>query len=150
MSRDDLKRFACFSDLGEEECDAFSEACREITLERGDEVFVAGEEADGLLLLVEGRLGVEGPRGRVAEVGPGAELGALSLIVPGAREVGVTALEACRVLWLARTAFRRLAEDTPHGALRFVERVLTDLVAAVRPELARWLDATVDPPSGDE
>lgn len=146
-----LKRFACFADLTDDERDAFAGVCQELAVDAGEEVFVVGEEADGLLLVASGRLRIEGPGGALAgTVGPGAALGALSLVAPGPREASATALEPCRVFWLPRTGFRRVADDAPHAALRFLESVLADLVVLVRPGLPHFLAGAVDPAQGPE
>ena len=145
MSGFALKAFGCFADLTDGEREAFSEVCQELAVDAGEQVFVSGEEADGLLLLAAGRLRIDGRGDLSAVVGPGATLGALSLVVPGPREVSATALEPCRVFWLPRTGFRRIADDAPHAAVRFLEHVLADLVTAVRPGLPHLLAVAVDP-----
>jgi CRP-like cAMP-binding protein len=143
----ELKGFACFSDLSDEERDVFADAVNELELEAGEEIFREGDEADGLVLLVHGRLRLERrAEGLSGMIGPGAALGALSLVGAGRREVSAFADVPCRVLWLPRRAFHRVAEDSPRAAFRFIEHVLTELVAMVRPGLARLLDGAVDPP----
>lgn len=142
-----LKGFACFADLSDEEREAFAEALNELELEAGEEIFREGDEADGLVLLVQGRLRLERrAEGLSGTLGPGAALGALSLVGVGRREVSAFADVPSRVLWLPRRAFHRVVEDSPRAAFRFVEHVLTELVAMVRPGLARLLDGAVDPP----
>lgn len=146
-----LKDFPCFADLTDDERDAFAEICQELAVDAGEEVLVAGEEADGLVLLAAGRLRIESRGGEFAgTVGPGAALGALSLVAPGPREATAVATEACRVFWLPRTGFRRIADDAPHAALRFLEHVLADLAAMVRPGLGHFLAAAVDPARAPE
>jgi CRP-like cAMP-binding protein len=151
VSASDLKRFACFADLSEEEREAFAEAVQEVDLEAGEEIFRRGEDADGMLLVASGRLRVAREQGGLeGTVGPGAVLGAVSLVAPGPREADVFADVASRVLWLPRSAYRRVAEDAPHAACRFVEHVLADFTCLVRPGLAQLLRSGVDPAGLEE
>jgi CRP-like cAMP-binding protein len=151
LNGSELKGFACFGDLSDEERDAFADALNELELDAGEEIFREGDEADGLVLLVHGRLRLERrEEGLSGTLGPGAALGALSLVGPGRREVSAFAEVPCRVLWLPRRAFHRVVEDSPRAAFRFVEHVLTELVAMVRPGLTRLLDDAVDPPRRGE
>ncbi len=109
---------------------------QEVALEADEEIFRRGEEADGMLLVASGRLRLERePGGLAGTVGPGAVLGALSLVVAGPREADVFADVASRVFWLPRSAYRRLSEDTPRAACRFMEHVLGDLTCLIRPGL---------------
>lgn len=146
MTGAELKDFACFEDLSEEDREVFAEAMRTLELAVGEEVFLEGDDADGMLLLVSGSLRVERREGGFqGSVGPGTVLGALSLVAPGPREASTTAETACRALWLPRTAYHRVAEDAPRAAGRFIERVLADLVAQIRPGLPLFLAGAVDP-----
>lgn len=146
MNGVDLKAFACFGDLSEEEREVFGEAMQRITLDAGEEVFREGEDADGLILLVRGRLRLSrATPGLVGSLGPGETLGALSLVAAGPREASVVAETVSEILWLPRTAYRRVADEAPHAACRFVERVLADLTAMMRPGLTRFLRDAVDP-----
>ena len=147
----ELKRFACFADLSDEEREFFADAFREVALDAGEEVFREGEEADGLLLVLSGRLRLERrAEGLSGEVGAGAALGALSLLAPGLREASVFAETQCRALWLPRAHYRRVADDAPRAACRFVEHLLADLVLLVRPGLAHFLRGAVDPSVSEE
>lgn len=146
-----LKEFACFSDLSDEEREVFADVMQEVELEAGEEVFREGDEADGVVLVCSGRLRLEREAsGFWDSVGAGAALGALSLVVPGPREASALAETPSRVLWLPRSAYRRIAEDEPRAACRFVEQVLSDFVALVRPGLAHFLHAAVDPSGREE
>lgn len=148
----DLKQFACLADLTEDEAEVFASALQAISLQPGEAVFQEGEEADGMLLLVTGRLRIErgGGQPQRGEVGAGAALGALSLFALGPREASVYAETHCTALWLSRSAYRRLADDAPHAACRFLEHLLADLATLVRPGLARLAEDAVDPSPGDE
>ena len=151
MKRPELKEFACFADLSDEEREVFADVVQELELAAGEEVFLEGEEADGLVLVCSGRLRIERSAGGFhGTVGAGAALGALSLVAPGPREACAVAETASRVLWLPRSAYRRVAEDEPRAACRFMESVIADFAALVRPGLAHFLPAVVDPSRPEE
>ncbi|MCC6642064.1 MAG: cyclic nucleotide-binding domain-containing protein [Deltaproteobacteria bacterium] len=151
MTDVDLAKFSCFADLSDEQRECFAAEIRALDLEPEEAALREGDEADGMILLASGRLRLErsSPPLR-AEVGPGTTLGGLSLLVPGRREMSAFAATPCRLLWLPRAGYRRLADDAPHAACRFVEHLITDLVAIVRPEIPRLLSASVDPLAGEE
>lgn len=140
-----LKEFACFAELSDEQRESFATAMQELVLDEGEEIFREGDDADGLLLLVEGRLRLERrDPARTGTLGPGAALGAVSLVASGRREVSAFAAEGCRILWLPRSAWRRVAEDEPRAACRFLESALGELATLVRPDLAAAVAAGVD------
>ncbi len=51
-----LKEFSCFAELSDEQRECFATAMQELVLDAGEEIFREGDDADGLLLLVEGPL----------------------------------------------------------------------------------------------
>ena len=72
MSAMDLKRFALFEELSEEEREVLADELERIELEPGDVLFREREEASGLVLVVEGRVRLESSRaGELGSVGPG-------------------------------------------------------------------------------
>jgi len=145
MNPPELKHFACFADLSDEEREVFAEVVEEVAIEAGEEIFREGEEADGLVLILRGRLRLERRTGGCGAVGRGAILGALSLVAPGKREVTAVAETPSQVLWMSRSAYHRLAEDAPRAACRFLEHVLAEAVALIRPGLPSLLASAVDP-----
>ncbi len=148
----DLKHFACLADLSEDDAEVFAAVLKPVALQPGEQVFVEGDEADGMLLLVTGRLRLEraGKPTLTGEVGAGAALGALSLLVPGPREASVFAETRCSALWLSRAAYRRAADDAPRAACQFLERLLTDFASMVRPALSLLAEDAVDPSADDQ
>ena len=133
MSDYELKRFKLLADLAGDELETVEELIESRQFAAGDQLFREGQESDGLLLLHEGRLGVESSRwGKLDDVEPGAVVGALALVVVGPREVTAVALEPSCVLLLSRTAFHRLADDAPRAAARVLESLLRDLAGALR------------------
>jgi CRP-like cAMP-binding protein len=146
LNPQELKEFACFADLSDEEREVFAELLEEVGIETGEEIFREGEEADGLVLVASGCVRLERRGGELGgSVTDGAILGALSLVAPGKREVTAVAETPCRVLWMPRSAYRRIAEDAPRAACRFIEHVLSDLVTLIRHGLPQLLASAVDP-----
>lgn len=145
----ELKEVPLLAGMSEDERGLVAEELESLTVEAGRAVFSEGQEADGLLLLLAGRVQIESRRapGR-AQLGPGAALGALSLVAVGPRAATATAIEASRLLLLRRSAFRRLVEDAPRAACRLIEAILEDLAPALRLGLDRFVGPTVDRGAG--
>ncbi len=142
MSGLELKRFGLFADLGEEDREYLLELLETRDLANGQPAFQEGQEADGLVLVERGALRIESRRvGPLGALGPGASLGALSLLAVGPREVTAIAEGATRIRLLSRSAFRRMAEDAPRGTLRLLERVLVDLAQATRSQLDTFAES---------
>jgi len=145
VSAVDLKRFALFEELSEEEREVLAEEIEGIELEPGDVLFREREEASGLLLVIEGRVRLESSRaGALGSVGPGTALGAVSLVAVGPREASAVADSACRVLLLRRSAFRRLVEDAPRAACRLAEAIACDAATPLRAGLEPLVRHAVD------
>ncbi len=138
MSADRLKRFAILSSLVEEDRAVLDELLDEIDLEAGEPLFQEGHESEGLVLVERGALRLESRRVRQAgKITVGGDLGALSLIAVGVREVTAVASEPTRVLVLSRSSFMRLSDDAPRAAARLLEAVLADTAAQLRQGLDR-------------
>jgi NTE family protein len=89
-----------------------------LTCRGGDWLFRQGDPADGLYLLVRGRLQVwiSAPEGDgagarlVAEVGPGETVGEIGLLAGGTRSAGIRAVRDSLLLRMDVAAFDRLAQ----------------------------------------
>lgn len=117
-------------------------------LDAGQELWRQGDDADGLYIVVAGRLSISArlPGGResaLAEVGPQTVVGELALLDSGTRTAGARATEPTRLLRLARRDFRALVAGHDPGA-RAVRRRLLELacrrLAARHQALAETLD----------
>jgi CRP-like cAMP-binding protein len=129
----DLKHFEIMAGLSDPEKVAVEDQLELLELDPGETLFAEGHESDGLWLLETGSLGLHSERaGDLGRLAAGTVLGALSLVVPGARELSATAREESRVWQLSREAFRRIAIDEPHAAFRILEAVLADFAGAAR------------------
>lgn len=130
MNSSDLKHFAIFVDLSEEERELVEELLETRSLCDGETLFQEGEEADGLALLASGQLHVKSRRSpETGELYPGASLGALSLFRVGVRAVDAVSVGTSDVRLLRREDFRRLVEDDARAACRVVEAILVELAA---------------------
>ena len=133
MNAADLKPFGLLQDLCDEEAELLAEELETRELGPGRALFEQGAEGDGLFLVLEGRLTLACRElGELGAVGPGAVLGALSLVAPGRREVSAVAAEPCRVAWLEHGAFRRLMDDAPRLACRILEALLCETAGQLR------------------
>lgn len=131
-----LKSFEIFSEFSEEDRDFLEELLEERSVLQGRRLFGEGSEAEGMVLVVSGKVRVEGQRSSESEVleAP-VVIGALSLISVGPRESTVLAETACEVLMLPRSSYRRLVDDYPRTACRLMERILGDVAGLLRPAL---------------
>jgi len=139
VSGPDLKVFALLAELGEEERELVAELLERVELDKGEQLFAEGQEAEGLVFVERGALELSsqraGPLGRVAA---GEALGSASLVAVGPREATAVAGEDARLWLLSRESFRRLAYDSPRAACRILEAALADFAGAVRDELDRF------------
>lgn len=119
-----------------------------IELEAGQELWRQGHSADGLYIVVAGRLRISArlPGGReaaLAEVGPQSVVGEMALLDSGTRTAGARAIAHTRLLRLASRDFRALVAGHDRGA-RGVRRRLLELacrrLAARHQALAETLD----------
>jgi NTE family protein len=139
----DLKQFAIFADLSEEERELVVDLLTRMELDAGDQLFAEGAESEGLVLVERGALALNSGRaGALGLLMAGDCMGAASLVAVGTREATALASESACVLVLSREAFRRLAEDAPRAACRMLEVALADLAGAVREGLDRFTTAT--------
>ena len=133
MSASALERFALLAGLGREERRALARAVESVKVEAGTLLFEEGDPAEGLVLLVEGRVRVASRRApEAAELGPGSALGAFSLVEAGLREARVETLSRSHLLVLSRDAYQQLAADSPGAACRLLEGILRDTAILLR------------------
>ncbi len=150
MKAAELKRFAVFADLSEEEQEEVASQLEPRRLAAGETLFVEGGEGDGLILLQEGALRLETQRtGERATVEAGACLGGLSLLSIGPRQVTATATRPTRFLLLRRAGYRRLVADCPRAACRLTETILAEVTGLARRSLDGLLAGPVDRSNSD-
>ncbi|MGC4118428.1 MAG: cyclic nucleotide-binding domain-containing protein [Myxococcales bacterium] len=137
------------SGLPREELEAFAEVLMPMPLAPGETLGHEGMVADAFYFVARGQLAVRKkvPRGApltLSLAGPGTLLGEVSLIDGGPRSATVVAPEAALVLRCDRDDFERLFNGGNPSALRFVDRLATDLSRRVREANARFADLHAD------
>jgi signal transduction histidine kinase len=129
--REDLRRFAVFSDLAEEELTWLAEHVAEQWLEPGEAAVVEGSPADRMMMLVEGELQVRREKGPSDGWINTVLAGEVSGMLPFSRMTtfGVTgrAVKRTRIFWLAAALFPEMLRRIPALEARLVG-LLTDRV----------------------
>lgn len=125
MNGADLKCVKLLAELGDDDRDALVELLEERSLQPSRRVFSEGEEAESLILILEGSVRLGSRDGQVEGVlVAGDALGGLSLVRLGQRSATAICDAPCRLASLDRSGYRRLAEDYPRTACRLVEALL--------------------------
>jgi hypothetical protein len=142
VSELDLKSFALLAELTVADREELLEILEPQSMHADRTLFREGQQSDGLVLLVDGTAQVESKAtGMSVRIGAGTSFGAISLVEVGVRESTVITETPCEILWLRRSEFRRLAEDSPRAACRLLEAIASDFAGRVRVELARFAGA---------
>jgi CRP-like cAMP-binding protein len=102
-----------------------------------------GATGHGLYIVARGHVGIsrQGPQGeelRLTPARPGEYVGALALFDQAPRSAGATALDACRLLFLPRDAFRAFLEAHPVALWTCLEVIVGQLrrLTAVADDIA--------------
>ncbi|HEX3623519.1 MAG TPA: ATP-binding protein [Acidimicrobiales bacterium] len=98
----------------------------------GEVVSQVGEPADGLYVVLEGRVSISraGPTGEAVELGdrgPGGSFGEPSLLDPAPRSATVTATERSRFFVLSREGFLAFLAECPDGTAGLLAGIGTEL-----------------------
>jgi signal transduction histidine kinase len=129
--REDLRRFAVFSDLQEEELTWLAEHVTEQWLEPGEAAVAEGSPADRMMMLVEGEMQVRREKGPSDGWINTVLAGEVSGMLPFSRMTtfGVTgrAVKRTRIFWLAAALFPEMLRRIPALEARLVG-LLTDRV----------------------
>ncbi len=134
---------------------ALARACRIRTVRRGQTLFEEGAPADGLWLVVSGRVNLVkvSPRGReqvLHSEGPGATLGEVPVFDGGGYVASAIAADNSRVLFVPRQALLELCRRRPEvsvGVIAVLTRRVRGFAALIEDlalrdvtaRLARWL-----------
>jgi CRP/FNR family transcriptional regulator, cyclic AMP receptor protein len=105
-----------------------AEAAAEVRAEAGTVLIEEGEVEAHLFALVEGRVRVHRGDRTLVELGPGATVGELAVLVPQPRSASVTVLEQALVLRIDKAVLDDLLVDWPELS----EGVIAALVARLR------------------
>jgi CRP-like cAMP-binding protein len=133
----ELKRFTLFADLGEGEREELAALLEGRDLSAGETLFEEGDDADALLLVLDGRLELRSRRRpEPLSVGAGEVLGGLALFAVGCREVSAVGAEPTALRLLRREDFLRFAEDQPRAAFRIAAALVSDVAQHARSTVA--------------
>ena len=127
-----LAKFALLREFTEEGREQLCGFLEERVLQPGDEVFCTGEEAEELLLLIDGQVRLEVKGVSVGRAGPGDVLGGASLVRIGNRECDAIAETPMALLVLSRESYLRLRSDALQLALDLQEAILREFAGVVR------------------
>jgi len=103
-----------FNRLTLAEASEFLQGGRTRSFGAGQVLLREGEQGDSLMVVTEGQVSVHTGGFKLAELGPGATLGEMSLVDPGARSATVLALSPGKVIEIGRKTFEEnLAAGNP-------------------------------------
>jgi CRP-like cAMP-binding protein len=121
-----LKRTKIFGVLTEENLLPFARKCEERRLSPGDLLFMSGDPAEGLFVVVQGRVRAirHGPDGReqvIHEEGPGGTFPEVAVFDNGPYPSTVVATEESVLLLMRKNEVRRICVTHPEVALSALE-----------------------------
>jgi CRP/FNR family transcriptional regulator len=127
-----LRGTALFADLSDSELQAVAEHAAEQTLDRGEILFLAGDPARGLFVIIEGsvrayRVGSDGREQVIHVERAGATVGEVPVFDEGTYPSTVAAEESVRLLFIPRAEVKRVCFEYPNiawSALRVLARRL--------------------------
>lgn len=113
-------------ELGAGALDSIAGEVRYLALGAGDVLIAQGAVADGLFLLLEGRLEVTiasgGQEQLLTRLEPGSTVGEIALLAGDQRSATVRACEPCQLAVISEAGFRRLLADQPAHAERLARK----------------------------
>lgn len=122
-----LRKLPLFQDLPEEDINGLCRASRRVSVEAGQVVMKEGTPADGLYVILKGKLEVTKREGdhdlALAQRVPGEFLGEMSLIESGPRSASVSALEPSELLVIDPDSFQALLKTSPSAATTLLRTV---------------------------
>jgi CRP-like cAMP-binding protein len=122
--RQRLNDIPLFKGLDEGEIDRLFALCDVRRLKAGERLMAEGEAADALFIVLDGDVEISKESKVLAEVGPGAALGELSLFrFTARRSASVTAICPVTVLRIPVVPFRKLLEAHQLAALKVVNNI---------------------------
>lgn len=134
-----LKRCDLFQQLGQEKLAALEARCRARKLPRGAPIYLPSDDADGVLLVAEGRVKIgsvtqEGKQTILAFIEPGELFGELSLFGTEKREEYAETVEKSTIVLIPSEVIRQLLAENPEVSLG-----ITKLIGLRRQRIERRL-----------
>lgn len=123
--RQKLSTIPLFAGLEPSEIDGLFDLAETRTLAPAQELFVEGGFADALWIIMDGDVEISREGHVLAELGPGAALGELSLFTPNAARRSASARAICQVtvLRLPLATLRKLIDAHDHAMLKVVSNL---------------------------
>ncbi len=117
-----LKSCDLFQQLGAEQLSALESRCRVRKCPRGTPIYLPADQADGVLLLAEGRVKIgsfteEGKQTILAFVEPGEIFGELSIMGAQEREEYAEAVEKSTIVLISNETIQELLAENPSVSL---------------------------------
>ncbi len=138
-----LEKIDLVQELSAEQQDVLADLLTARCFRPGETLFRCNDEAAELFLISEGAIRLE-LKGRVlGELRTGEAIGAVSLVVVGARQCDAIAIETTRVLALSRESYLRLRVDSPSVALALQEGTLRAFAGLLRMTISDRRGASV-------
>ena len=123
-----LHRVELFAGIPGRVLAAVAEAAVERRLSQGEVLMEEGAVEAHLYAIVEGRVRVHRGERTIVELGPGATVGELAVLVPAPRAASVTTIEPTHVLRVDQAVLDELLVDWPELA----QGVIAELVSRLR------------------
>lgn len=127
-----LRSVSLFSDFPDDALQELSRKVESLTLPKGKHLFEAGDDGDGMYIIVKGEITIFGKDDKKAEVvfsklGPGEYFGEMSLLDGKPRSAGARTIRDVELLRLNRDDFSSVVNLFPALALKLVNQFTTRL-----------------------
>ena len=135
---DRLSGLELFRGVSREALATLAQEIEWLSLPSGCQLFAQGDPADGLYVVLTGRLGVfrtepDGQQRLVNEVVTGDAVGEMALLLGEPRSAGVVALRDSELLRLRREAFETLLDQHPQLVLQLTRQLAGRLAHGLQP-----------------
>jgi CRP-like cAMP-binding protein len=113
-----LERVPMLRPLGSGALRSLAIAAETCSMQPGEVLFTAGEDADGAYVLQQGSVTLKPIQGSETVAGPGTLLGESALLAETKRPATVTAREASMLMRVSRATFLKILDSYPDAAQR--------------------------------
>ncbi len=131
-----LRRFSLFASLDPSIYDELAMASKEISLKTGEWLFIEGDDADALYLVLEGKIDLKinldqkgQRRQNISTVAGGHMMGWSALVEPYMYTLSAIAIVDCRLVSLEASAVRDMMEHNPEIGYTIMKRLAKSIGA---------------------